>query len=199
MSADKKTLIYEAALSLVYETNDLSSIKVADIAERANIGKGTVYEYFDSKEQVIGEALIFMFKEGIDSFGKLIDEGKGFKETYKQFLFNFNTLMKKNKNLYNFMTINHRNLAIHTTIHSILQAEMEEFRKKYFKMVEKLVVKSVDEGIIQPDYTQYEWQAAVLSSITWIFLYNQFPEDFTTLTDEDVLEKAYTAYVKLLN
>ena len=56
MSRDKKVLIYEAALSLVYENNDLSAIKVADIARRANIGKGTVYEYFKSKEHVIGEA-----------------------------------------------------------------------------------------------------------------------------------------------
>ena len=198
MSQDKKSIIYEAALSLVYENNDLSRIKVADIAARANIGKGTVYEYFDSKEQVIGEALIFMFKRGIESFEILIDENQGFKETYLLLLQNLMSMMGKNKNLQNFMTMNPSNLAVHTTIQAILHSQLEELRQVYFQMVERLVDKSVQEKIIRDKPSKYDWQAAVLCSMTYIFMHKQFEEEFN-LTDEVILEKAYEAYVKLLN
>lgn len=51
--------IYEAVLTLIKEGADINSIKVIDISHRAGIGKGTIYEYFDSKEEVITSALLY--------------------------------------------------------------------------------------------------------------------------------------------
>jgi len=198
MTQDKKTIIYEAALSLVNENIDLSRIKVADIALRANIGKGTVYEYFGSKEQVIGEALIYMFKRGIASFELVIDKNKSFRESYILLLRSLSS-MSKNRNLYNFMTMTEKDLAIHATIQKILYRQLEELRQIYFQMVEKLVDISVQEGVIKLKPSKYDWQTAVLSSMTYIFVHKQFEEEFSFLEDEEVFEKAYNAYVKLLN
>lgn len=198
MCQDKKTLIYEAALSLVDENLDLSSIKVADIAERANIGKGTVYEYFDSKEQVIGEAIIFMFNRDIKALEQFIGESTSFREGYLFLLRNLSVLLAKNRNLFNFMAINHKNLAIHTAITAIVHARLEELRQAYLQIIEKLVDKSVQEGIIKEKPAKYDWHTAVLSSMFYVAVYKQFTEDFGPLTDEQVLEKAYNAYVKLL-
>lgn len=195
---DKKTLIYEAALSLVYENNDLSRIKVADIAARADIGKGTVYEYFDSKEQVIGEAIIYMFTKGIKTCELLIDDNKSFKEAYTMLLQNLSS-MSKNRSLYNFMTLTQKDFAVHVTIQKILFRKLEELRKVYFQVVERLVDKSVQEGIIKEKPSRYDWQTAVLCSMTYIFSHKQLEADSSTLTDQEVLDKAYNTYVKLLN
>jgi len=48
---DKKHRIIEAAV-LVFAQKGYSSAKVADIAAQAEIGKGTIYEYFASKEDL---------------------------------------------------------------------------------------------------------------------------------------------------
>jgi AcrR family transcriptional regulator len=48
---NKKELIVEAAAQ-VFARNGYSNAAVADIARQANIGKGTVYEYFQSKEDL---------------------------------------------------------------------------------------------------------------------------------------------------
>jgi AcrR family transcriptional regulator len=48
---NKKELIVEAA-ARVFALNGYSNAAVADIARQANIGKGTVYEYFQSKEDL---------------------------------------------------------------------------------------------------------------------------------------------------
>ena len=48
---DKRTLIIEAAAH-VFATRGYKGTLIADIATEAGIGKGTIYEYFDSKEDL---------------------------------------------------------------------------------------------------------------------------------------------------
>ena len=44
----KVKALYEAVEELIFENIDVKGIKVSDITERAGIGKGTAYEYFES-------------------------------------------------------------------------------------------------------------------------------------------------------
>jgi len=48
---NKKQLIIEAAIK-VFARDGLEKGKIADIAKEAGIGKGTVYEYFRSKNDI---------------------------------------------------------------------------------------------------------------------------------------------------
>lgn len=198
MAKDKKTLIYEAALSLVDENYDLSRIKVADIAERANIGKSTVYEYFNSKEQVIGEALLHMFNQGIKSFQQYNSEETSFKEVFYYLMESLSTMMRRNRNLYDLMAMNTRDLEVHTAITTIMQGRLLRLRDSYLREFEQLVDKSVREGIIKEKPPQFDWQAAIISAMLHIGMHKQFEGEFQ-LTEEEVLEKAYNAYVKLLS
>ena len=67
----KEKAIYQAVMELFEEGADLSSLTVAEITGRAGIGKGTAYEYFSDKEEMIAGAL---FYNGI-SFIRQIYEG----------------------------------------------------------------------------------------------------------------------------
>lgn len=49
----KKDRIVSAFLELLKDGSDISKISIQMIATKANIGKGTVYEYFDSKDEII--------------------------------------------------------------------------------------------------------------------------------------------------
>jgi len=53
---NKKALIMDAAMSLI-EKYGISKLTVSDIAIEAKIGKGTVYEYFNSKDEIFIETL----------------------------------------------------------------------------------------------------------------------------------------------
>lgn len=55
----KVLLMYEAVQQLIGEGCSVSQIRVSSITERAGIGKGTAYEYFDSKEEILVSAFIF--------------------------------------------------------------------------------------------------------------------------------------------
>ncbi len=55
----KVKALYEAVLELIGENVDIRDVKVSDITKRAGIGKGTAYEYFSNKEEIIGSALLY--------------------------------------------------------------------------------------------------------------------------------------------
>ncbi len=62
---EKKRQIIQAAIS-VFAQKGFNNTKMIDIAEAGAIGKGTIYEYFRSKDEIFLEAFNF-FKQEMDS------------------------------------------------------------------------------------------------------------------------------------
>ena len=62
---EKVRLIYEAIARLIREGREVSGLKVSDITSLAGIGKGTAYEYFSSKEEIVAHALMYVYSEKI--------------------------------------------------------------------------------------------------------------------------------------
>ncbi len=58
-ASPKIVAVYEAVNRLICDGQDVTQLIVADIAREAGIGKGTIYEYFDSKEEMIARALFY--------------------------------------------------------------------------------------------------------------------------------------------
>ncbi len=63
---EKRERILEAAIS-VFAKKGMAKAKTADIAEAARIGKGTIYEYFKSKDEIMEASFYFVIQkaEGI--------------------------------------------------------------------------------------------------------------------------------------
>ena len=68
----KVRALYEAVLELLNENADISTMKVSDITSRAGIGKGTAYDYFKSKEEIIACAVMYdARRQGMETREKL--------------------------------------------------------------------------------------------------------------------------------
>lgn len=80
--SEKVQKMYEAIAAFVEEKRDLSAIKVSDITSRAGIGKGTAYEYFSSKEEIIVHATMWLCGRQMNQLTAGIHEKNGFKEKY---------------------------------------------------------------------------------------------------------------------
>ena len=61
----KKQDIIKAAMK-VFAQKGFANTKMADVAEMANIGKGTIYEYFKSKEEIF-EFVFSHFMESMET------------------------------------------------------------------------------------------------------------------------------------
>ncbi|MDO5292970.1 MAG: TetR/AcrR family transcriptional regulator [bacterium] len=77
---EKVVLIYDAVVNLINENSSINTMKVVDITSRAGIGKGTAYEYFSSKEEIITKALMFDTMKKVESLKLIADSDSTFEE-----------------------------------------------------------------------------------------------------------------------
>jgi AcrR family transcriptional regulator len=80
--------ILEAAFEL-FNTRGVDDVHITEIAQRANVSKVSIYNFFGSKEELARQVIYaFMDKKALE-FSNLMDSGCSFKEKYeKMFLGN---------------------------------------------------------------------------------------------------------------
>ena len=76
----KVLALYRGVLELLDEGADVNGIKVSDITARAGIGKGTAYDYFKSREEIIACALLYDVEQKIEEEKEELDRNEGFRE-----------------------------------------------------------------------------------------------------------------------
>ena len=82
--SEKVQKMYEAISELVQEKKDVATLKVQDITSRAGIGKGTAYEYFSSKDEIIVHASLWLcFQQNQEMSSELAQ----FKDFRSKFMF----------------------------------------------------------------------------------------------------------------
>jgi len=82
---DKRTQIINAAIE-VFAKQGLDKGKIADIAKVAGIGKGTVYEYFKSKDEIF-KAIEEMFVcQSVDQIKLVANSGNSPRENIEQII-----------------------------------------------------------------------------------------------------------------
>lgn len=72
--------LYEAVSQLVEEGADPGTLRVSTITDRAGIGKGTAYEYFDSKDEIVIYAVVYQMQTAMAELEKGLLERKTFQE-----------------------------------------------------------------------------------------------------------------------
>lgn len=70
---ERETALYEAALRLIAKGVNPAAMKVQQIADEAGIGKGTVYEYFASKDEILQGMALYCFDTEIDRIAVLME------------------------------------------------------------------------------------------------------------------------------
>jgi len=82
---EKRPLILRAATE-VFAEQGFAAVRVADIADRAGIGKGTVYEYFSSKDELLFAVFEWMNHGIADRIRQLLDKGGTTQERLQRLL-----------------------------------------------------------------------------------------------------------------
>ena len=92
---DKKTQIINAAIE-VFAKQGLEKGKIADIAKVAKIGKGTIYEYFKSKDEIFRAIEKMFIFDSIDQINNLTQSEKSPTEKIEEIIsynINMHTVM----------------------------------------------------------------------------------------------------------
>jgi TetR/AcrR family fatty acid metabolism transcriptional regulator len=82
---EKGPLILKAAAE-VFSGRGFAAVTVAEIADRAGIGKGTVYEYFASKEELLFAVFEWMNEDISRRIRQVLDQGGSSRELLQRLL-----------------------------------------------------------------------------------------------------------------
>ena len=78
----KEIAVFEGVTRLVMQGEPFFALKVQQIADAACMGKGTLYEYFSSREEILARALLYVMWKEIDALEAVIASKKGFQNKF---------------------------------------------------------------------------------------------------------------------
>ena len=79
-NSEKELALFHAVLELIEENADFSSMTVSDITGKAGIGKGTAYEYFSSKEEMVAKAIVWAIERQTEKAMQMLSEKNSMEE-----------------------------------------------------------------------------------------------------------------------
>ncbi len=82
---NKRVAILTAAAS-IFNTKGFHQANISEIAEEAGIGKGTVYEYFKSKDDLFLEVIAFNIDQYIERIQQAVSNNEGFQNKLDAFI-----------------------------------------------------------------------------------------------------------------
>lgn len=145
---EKVLALYTAVGELLAEGIDWNHLKVEDITQRAGIGKGTAYEYFESKEDIIASAIVYI---GITFFDHMLEEIKqcnGFQNKVSACFAILESGLMKSECLYRILHM----LFGADTLSSILQERMQQKKEKGpRRILDYMAQCGLEEGILRKD------------------------------------------------
>lgn len=98
---EKKNQVLEATFHLMNTDAGIENLTMDDISQNSNVGKTSIFKYFESKENLIYEVFKGFLNEMGETARKIMDENKPFEETIIAISQNkINYLEKVNKQFY---------------------------------------------------------------------------------------------------
>lgn len=138
LEKDKKERILKAALKL-FGHFGLNKTTVDEIAKEARVGKGTIYHYYETKEQIFNDGVRREMEMLLEHIKSEVKKKKDPRHKMRVFV------LTKIKYLRNFVSLNHiTNEAVDET-YPLVQKE----RGDYFKAEHQLFENILKEGINQ--------------------------------------------------
>ena len=139
----KRQLILRAAAE-IFSSKGYHSAKIEDIAQQAGVGKGTVYEYFQSKDQLFRDTL----KEGANAIAQIIQEHIDRETTTRGKLIAFT---RKNIEMgRRYRVLSKITMMVTSIMDDSFHDWLMEMHKAWLAAIEKIIREGVETGQIKP-------------------------------------------------
>lgn len=180
---EKVKQMYSAVLSMVHEGVDLGSCKVVDITNRAGIGKGTAYEYFETREDIIVAAIIYSTKKVKEWLNEELSTKEGFFRKVEAIL----NIIDENKQaaecLIRFLHMMTDNSVCGRKIREI--GNREDFDSARVQtLLKEMVKEGIEKGELTKNLPQEYMESVVFSRILSFITFTFFQEKKVLATKE---------------
>jgi AcrR family transcriptional regulator len=149
---EKKEQILRAAIRL-FARKGFARATISDIAVAAGTGKGTIYEYFETKDEIIQGSFSFFIKELEFDFEHILLSPLPAIDKLKQVFSAFSQTMElaENRQLMELMFDFWAESIKSVQAKNFLFKEMSTFYQAYRKLCEDLILDGIHEGSLRKD------------------------------------------------
>jgi AcrR family transcriptional regulator len=195
--SNKRELIFEAVIDIVKKEGLHSGITVSNIADKAGIGKGTIYEYFNTKDEVIGESLRYFIKDKMEN---VIDinsyETLSFKKAFKKYIDDVISFLVQDEFIYQLFNNNQLDFTFDKKLRDKVIKDLKKAKEKYEQTIDYFINKAVKEKIINPNINQFNKETIKNIVITSIAEYAQ--SSLNLEEKEEFINNLYNLVLKIL-
>lgn len=167
---DKVIAIYHAVEDFIAEGADISAMRVSDIAAKAGIGKGTTYEYFTSKEELVVKAMVYL----VGSMTKrIINNMEKLDTFYDKFMLLLADMEEKVKQRACILKYFHMlgDLNLCDKMQEVLLTSEDARKANPMQIIRYLINAGKEEGIITDQYSDSYMETAMFSRIIGFVVY----------------------------
>ncbi len=196
----KKVLIFNAVLDIMKEQGVRSNIKISDIASKAQIGKGTVYEYFDNKDQIITESIAYLMEKSMDIILNINEEQElNFKDSLINLIHRIINTISINGNIHSMFISQNIGSMLSPDMKKQLMVKLNEMRLKFDEIFNTFFEKGIKEGILPQNLDKFNATVTriTLMSSSMNYIHNSFNN---IVEDQDEFaHNLYEVIIKILS
>lgn len=192
----KVVAMNEAVISLLAEGREVADLRVSEITQRAGIGKGTAYEYFSTKAEIIATALEYDLAKRIARLVEMEDQAKGFRDMLEK-LMDWVLESFQNKSVFTMLFRPENGMKELSKELDGDQCPIKAGAKVIYDMIEQALVIGEQEAVIK-EQNHYFGSVAIVSQVMAFSMYLGNP-DYVTVSVEDARKFAIDSIIKMLN
>lgn len=192
---NKRDRIFAAVIEHIKKDGLLTNIRVAEIAKDAGVGKGTVYEYFSSKEHIIAETIIYMLESTSKKI--LLDnyDALDFEQTLRMHIKNVTKLLLDNLSFHSLLMSQNIKGLISKDLQSKITRKIMGLKYDYHNYLQLIFDKGIKEGKIKAFDDLFIIVAVSNTIVTSIVYYIQ--EEHQIISLDEFINKLYRLIVKM--
>ncbi|QZY53579.1 TetR/AcrR family transcriptional regulator [Crassaminicella profunda] len=180
----KKQFIIQAAMK-IFCRDGFHKAKVSEIAVEAGVGKGTIYEYFDSKKQLFIEMMKYYADLYYENLTQSMEKEKTIMDKFKRYILLEEETMTNHGDLAQIFM--REAYSIGLEVHKIMKTR----RKKQIDFFANLIQEGINEGIfrkIHPYTAALTFMGSVHHMlVSKIFIKDNFSEEINMEELHDLL------------
>lgn len=166
---NKRQLIIESAM-LIFCKDGFHKAKVSEIASNAGVGKGTIYEYFDSKKQLFAEMMKYYADLYYENLVEVIGNEENIIDKFERYIHLEEEIMTKHGDLAHIFMHEAHNVGIE--VHKLL----EKRRRKKINFIANMIQTGIDKGIFR-EINPYTAALTFMGSMQHILVSKLFFKD----------------------
>ena len=188
-----KDKILQVVVEYIKDNTYADHISLSQIAEKAQIGKSTVYEYFSSKEALITETYLYLLEQYQEVLIQDI-KGRSFKEAYYHLIQSILYVIKDAR-LFMIAVMNHQK-DFFMDVKEPLENKICELKQKMETKFDQVLQLGYQEKIIHPSYNPYVRNILNAFIIGLLF---QYVNEEITITEDKLLDLIFAQSILLIN